>query len=206
MKVTKYNHSCLLIEDTERNTLIDPGKYSENVLIPERLPKLDYLIITHDHMDHFSMPLVKKIATLFPNINIITTTSIVEQLINEHVEATTEGDEYITVQEVPHERNWGITPPKNILVTVGGLITHPGDSHTFDTTTDVLALPITAPWGSTTAAVDLAQKLKPNVIIPIHDYMLKDDSRKTLYEWLEAFLQPQGIKLMKVESGQPFEV
>lgn len=206
MKVTKYNHSCLLIEDVEKNTLIDPGNFSENVLIPEQLPKLDYLLITHEHIDHFSMPLVKKIAAIFPNITIITTTPIVEQLMNEHVTATTEGDEYITVATVPHERNWGINPPKNILVTIGGLITHPGDSHTFDTTTDVLALPITAPWGSTTAAVDLAQKLKPKTIIPIHDYMLKDESRRMLYTWLEAFLQPQGIELKKIETGQPFEV
>ncbi|HET9947012.1 MAG TPA: MBL fold metallo-hydrolase [Patescibacteria group bacterium] len=206
MKITKFNHSCLLVQDSGKNTLIDPGNYSEGTLIVEKLPPLEYLLITHEHMDHFSLPLVEKIVWHNPQIKIITTSSVVSQLANKNLTATDKGDDYISVEKVPHEKVWGGNPGQNIMVTVGGKLTHPGDSHSFSNSSDILALPITAPWGSTTAAVELAIKLKPKVVIPIHDYMLKDESRRTVYEWIAGYLESQGIDFKKIESKETIEV
>ena len=206
MKITKYNHSCLLIEDNGKTTIIDPGNYSEDVLNVDSLAKVDYLLITHAHMDHFSMPLVKEIVAKFPNVKIITTPEIVEQLTKENIKATTTGDTYITVASVPHEKVWAAPAAQNIMVTVGGRLSHPGDSHTFSTNAEILALPITGPWGSTTRAVEIAEQLKPKTIIPIHDFMLKDDSRRGVYGWIKAYLTPKGIDFKAVETGTPTEV
>lgn len=206
MRITKYNHACLLVEDNGNNTLIDPGAFSEDVLDVNKLPKIDYLLITHEHMDHLSIPLVKQIVATFPDVKIVTTPEIVQQLAKENIQATDTGDDYIKVESVPHERNWGFPPPQNILVTLGEKLAHPGDSHTFSTHAEILALPITAPWGSTTAAVDVALKLKPKVIIPIHDFMLKDESRRLLYSWVKPFLQDKGIDFKAIETAEPVEI
>ena len=58
MKITKFVHSCILVETPERVGLFDPGVFSERAFNPETLQKLDDIIITHKHQDHllFSIP------------------------------------------------------------------------------------------------------------------------------------------------------
>lgn len=208
MKITKYNHSCLLVEDTDNqlNTLIDPGNYSADVLDVEKLPKLNYLLITHTHHDHCYLPFIKQVLAKNPDVTIITTSEVVEQLAKENITATNTGDGYITVEPVPHEKVWAAIQAQNIMVTVGGRLAHPGDSHTFSTNAEILALPVAAPWGSTTKAVEIAEQLHPKVIIPIHDFMLKDDNRQGIYGWIKAYLSPKGIDFRAVETGSPIEV
>jgi len=206
MKITKYNHACLLVEDNGTNTLIDPGNYSEEVMDVESLPNLNYIAITHAHQDHFYLPLVKKLVTKFPDVKIIATPEIVEQLAKENIQATSEGDDYISVTPVPHEKVWAAPQAQNIMVTVGGRLAHPGDSHTFTTNAEILALPFAAPWGSTTRAVEIVEELKPKVVIPIHDFMLKDASRQGMYGWVQSYLEPKGIDFKKIESAEPVEV
>lgn len=206
MKITKYNHSCLLIEDQGKVILIDPGNYSAPIFPLNELKQLDYILITHQHQDHFDMEFVKKLVAKFPDVKIITTNAIVEQLRNDGITATTEGDETVQVTPVPHEKVWAAPMGENIMVTVFGRLAHPGDSHTFTTDAEILALPVAAPWGSTTTAVELAEKLHPKVIIPIHDYMLKDESRKMTYQWIAGYLQSKGIDFKQIESGQEVEI
>ncbi len=208
MNITKFHHSCLLVEDQGKVVLIDPGNYTEQeqALNISKLNQLDYLLITHEHMDHFSLPLVKHLVKKFPDVKIITTKSIVDQLAKENIAASTEGDGNIKVEVVPHEKVWAAPMCENIMVTVFGKLAHPGDSHTFTTSADILALPIAAPWGSTTDAVMLAEKLHPKVIIPIHDYMLKDNSRRMMYQWIKGYLGSKGIDLKDIESGQEVEI
>lgn len=206
MKITKYNHSCLLIEENGKVVVIDPGSYSETIF-PTDLSQLDYMLVTHDHMDHFSMPLVSQLVKKFPDVKIISTASVVEQLEKEGITATTEGDEIVKVEMVPHEKMWGM--PKmsdNIMVTVFGRLAHPGDSHTFTTDAEILALPVAAPWGSTAKAVEIAEEMHPKVVIPIHDFMIKDDSRRMSYQWIAGYLKSKGIDFKAIESGEAVEV
>lgn len=206
MKITKYNHACLLVEDKGKVALIDPGNYSEGILPVEKLTQLDYILITHEHEDHFYMPLIKQLVAKFLNVKIIGTQPVVEELQKEGIAATTEGDENITVEKVPHEKVWGFPIRDNIMVTVFGKLAHPGDSHTFKTNAEVLALPVAAPWGSTARAVEIAEELKPKIVIPIHDAMLKDESRKGTYKWIASHLKTKGIDFKEIENGETVEV
>ena len=206
MRITKYNHACLLVEDSSKNTLIDPGNYSEEVIDVEKLPKLDYILITHAHQDHFYLPLVKQLLEKFPDVKIITTEDVVKELKKENITPSTKGDNYVTVQSVPHEKVWAAPQAQNIMVTLGGRLSHPGDSHTFATSAEILAIPFAAPWGSTSKAVEIAEELHPKVVIPIHDFMLKDISRQGMYQWADAYLRPKGIDFKKIETAEPVEV
>lgn len=206
MKITKYNHSCLLIEENNKVIVIDPGSYSESIF-PTDLPQLDYILITHEHIDHFFLPLVSQLVKKFPIVKIISTASVVEQLKQKGITATTEGDEYVKVDTVPHEKMWGVDRMSdNIMVTVFGRLAHPGDSHTFTTDAEILALPVVAPWGSTARAVEIAEALHPKVVIPIHDFMIKDDSRRMSYQWIARYLQTKGIDFKAIENGETVEI
>jgi L-ascorbate metabolism protein UlaG (beta-lactamase superfamily) len=61
MKVTKFVHSCLFVETNERNILFDPGMMSVGVLDLNKIKKLDDVVITHEHFDHFSLECIKRI-------------------------------------------------------------------------------------------------------------------------------------------------
>jgi len=204
VKITKLGHACLLLETPERTALFDPGIYSTVDL--NTLPKLDDIIITHVHSDHFNLDLVEQLAVLYPQARITATPEIIEQLRDKNVAATGVSSDGIQLFLAPHEGHEPfLAPPQNIGVHYLGTLTHPGDSHTFIATKPVLALPVQAPWGSTQKAVDLALELKPKYIVPIHDWHWRDEARTGLYDRLEQTFAAQGITFIKAVNGQPFE-
>ena len=70
----------------------------------------------------------------------------------------------------------------------------------------VLALPIVAPWGSTRRAVELALELKPQYVLPVHDWFLSPEAREWTYEVITQALAEAGIILIKPENSAAIEV
>ncbi len=208
MTVTKFLHSCLLVEDGERTFLFDPGNFTDEagVLNLKKIQNIDYLLITHEHADHMSPSLIKKILDKFPDAKIITNDSARAVLEKEGILVTTETPDFIKTEIIPHEKIFGAGVPKNIKITINSLLTHPGDSFEFNETTKILSLPLQAPWGDVTQAAELAVKLKPEIILPIHDWHWKDEVRVSIYKRLEDFFSKQGIKFIPLETGVPVEV
>ena len=67
MKITKFDHAFLLVEESSQQLVIDPGSYS-----PE-LPKLENvvgIVLTHLHDDHSYLPHIKAIQSQFPQVKI----------------------------------------------------------------------------------------------------------------------------------------
>jgi L-ascorbate metabolism protein UlaG (beta-lactamase superfamily) len=208
MKLSKHLHACLLVEEQDKTFLIDPGvfTYQEKALDISQLETLDYILITHEHPDHMFLPFIKEIIAKFPEVKIITNESIVKILEKETIKATSIGDEIVTIQTEPHEKLWDSEPPENVLFTIFDKLASPGDSHHFETKAEILALPTIAPWGSTIDAVNLALKLKPKVIIPIHDWMYKDNVRQMMNQRLSEFFKTKGIDFKALETGEVVEV
>jgi hypothetical protein len=118
----------------------------------------------------------------------------------------TEGDNNISMREVPHEKIFGSEPPANTLFEVFGKLTHPGDSFHFSLKTPILAMPIQAPWGSYFEAVTKIEELKPKVVLPIHDWHWRDEAREGFYARLEKHLASKGMKFVPLETGVSVEV
>ncbi|HEX7745972.1 MAG TPA: MBL fold metallo-hydrolase [Micromonosporaceae bacterium] len=51
MRLTKYTHSCIRIEQDGRVLVIDPGIWSE----PRALAGADAVLVTHEHVDHIDV-------------------------------------------------------------------------------------------------------------------------------------------------------
>src|SRR3989338_4899247 len=66
MRITKFGHSCLFIEEGEARILIDPGSYvfKDVALKPEDLPQCNVLLLTHEHPDHTDPAALKTIYEL----------------------------------------------------------------------------------------------------------------------------------------------
>lgn len=209
MKISKHLHSCLLVEDEGRTILVDPGNYSyeAKALDINQLNRLDAIVITHEHQDHMYIPWIKEILQKFPNTPIFTTESAKKLLEQEGIKnVNTKGNDFISLEPVPHERIWMGPACENVLATLFEKFVTPGDSHTFQTSIEVLALPVQAPWGSTTRAVELALELKPKVIVPIHDWHWKDEVRKGIYQRLKEYFAQYGIDFKPVETAEVIEV
>ena len=93
--------------------------------------------------------------------------------------------------------------PDQIGVHYLAMLTHPGDSHSFSETKAILALPVTAPWGATTTAVKLALELKPQYVLPIHDWHWRPEARDQMYSALEQAFAQHGITFVKLVTGEP---
>jgi L-ascorbate metabolism protein UlaG (beta-lactamase superfamily) len=208
MKLTKYLHSCLLVEEQGKTILIDPGQftYDSKVFDITKLPSLDFILITHEHADHMSIQFIKELLSKFPNVEIITTESAVTKLQEEQIEASSEGNEYIAIESIPHEDIVFAVPPENVQFTLFGKLTDPGDSYHVKKTAHILALPIQAPWGSFADALKLAESLSPKYIIPIHDWHWKDEVRKQLYGVAKDYLQQSDIEFKGIETGESIEI
>lgn len=208
MKISKHVHSCLLVENGDTTILVDPGNYSatEHAIHIETLQRLDSIVITHEHPDHMDIPTIKQLVAKFPAVTIFSNASVKDILENEKIAVQTTGNDFIQLTPVPHEKIWFGSQVPNVMATLFGRFTTPGDSHSFKVQTEILALPVQAPWGSTTNAVELALQLKPKVIIPIHDWHWKDEARQGMYQRLQEYFAQFGIDFKKVETGEIIEV
>jgi L-ascorbate metabolism protein UlaG (beta-lactamase superfamily) len=209
MKITKFVHSCLLVEmpkPVNRTALFDPGVMSEKALKVDKLSYLDDIIITHVHADHFSVPLVKKLVAKFPGVRITTTPEVAIRLEAEAIPAKvlagpSEGIELFNSSH-EHLEPWGQTP-QQIGVHYLNLLTDPGDSHEFSASKAILAMPMTAPWGSMVKAINVAISLKPKYIVPIHDWHWRDEAREQLYASAADVFEQKGITFLNLKIGEP---
>ena len=60
--------------------------------------------------------------------------------------------------------------------------------------------------GVVSYAVQLATQLKPQVIVPIHDWMWNDTWKKDMYDRLEMYFKNIGITFLKMTDGTPVEI
>ena len=207
MKITKYVHSCLLVETDERVGIFDPGNYSYNsgLLDISSLPRLDDILITHEHEDHFYLPFVKELVATFPDVLIHTNDSIKKILEANNIHNYITANDIATVSyfRAPHESMAPLlsTMCENVGIHYLNSISHPGDSHHFNETKAILALPIAAPWGTLAMAAEVGTQLKPKYIIPIHDFQLSETARNGTYQRLEGYFKQLGITFLSPVDG-----
>lgn len=207
MKITKFEQSCLLVEmpaPINRTALFDPGMMSKDSLKVDDLKFLDDIIVTHGHGDHFSLDIIKQLVTKFPLVRITATPEVVIELKKNGISAGSDPSNGISFFDSPHA---SVQPlfesPQQFGVHYLDLLSHPGDSHSFAETKQILALPVTAPWGSTIKAINLALELKPKYILPIHDWHWREEARTQMYGAMEQVFDKNGIKFIKLQTGEP---
>jgi L-ascorbate metabolism protein UlaG (beta-lactamase superfamily) len=135
MKITKYVHSCLLVETPERVALFDPGMMSQAAIPIDQLDQLDDIIITHAHPDHISLEIVKELVGKFPGVMITAPSEVVAMLGREGITASDMESPGIEFFDSPHENMSPLgEPPSQNGVHYLDILSHPGDSHSFHET------------------------------------------------------------------------
>ena len=204
MKISKYIHSCILLEEGDEKLLIDPGLFSfvEEKVKPEDFAGIGTILITHEHVDHFYPEALKIILKNNPKAEILANTNISSALEKEGIGAMKfESGELergkFLIQAISAEH--GIIPaaiPPNSAFLINEEFLHPGDSldsRLLELKVKTLALPISAPWLRLVDALAFAKALKPQELIPIHDGFVKDFFRERMYAMCENSLKESNI-------------
>jgi len=87
-----------------------------------------------------------------------------------------------------------------------GVFTTPGDSHSFNESMKVLAMPFIAPWGRTGDAIDKVIELKPEYVLPIHDWHYTQEAKDWLNGMLEESFKGHNVQVLSPKNGIIHEI
>jgi L-ascorbate metabolism protein UlaG (beta-lactamase superfamily) len=214
MRITKYGHCCLLVEEKGIRILLDPGSLTAGKQPTERI---DVLLITHEHTDHLHVPSVQAVAQDSPGVKIYTIPSVGAFLrkegipfsLLEHggqaehggVRIEAFGEKHAVMHpDIPVSDNTGFFVAERLFYP-GDAFTDPGKRP------EILALPVAGPWMKLSEAVDYARKLKPDVSFPVHDGVVTEAMRDILSVMMPArLLQEHGIRHIGLKEGESTEL
>lgn len=214
MKITKYAHSCLLIEVDGVRILTDLGSWNNEV--PE-VSDLNAILITHEHADHFDIEKLKVLLSKNKQAKLITHAAVGAKLQEAGIEyVPIESGERVGVDGVSiescgteHAVIYGSTSPcRNTGYLIADRFYIPGDAlhDTPPKQIEVLALPTGGPWMKVSEAIDYAKSLNPKVVIPIHDAMYTEEVRRlSIPRWIGAPIEAAGIKFVNMGNSSSEE-
>ncbi|WP_329584212.1 MBL fold metallo-hydrolase [Kitasatospora sp. NBC_01250] len=183
MRLTKFGHACVRIEQDGSTLVIDPGAFTE----PEAVQGADALLITHEHFDHFTEDQVRAALAANPGLQIWTNRAVADQLagLGAAVHAVGAGDAFdVGGIDVSVHGEWhAVIHPDlprvgNIGFLLGGRVFHPGDALTVpEQPVQTLLLPMAGPWNKIGELIDYVREVKPAQALGIHDGVLNDIGR-----------------------------
>lgn len=180
MELTKHGHACVVLSDSDRRLVIDPGAFTE----PTALDGASAVLITHEHPDHFVPHRIRAALEADPALEVWTNRSVAAQLegLGTRVHAVGNGDAVtaagfeVTVHgELHAEMHPDLPRIPNIGFLVNGLVFHPGDALTVpDEPVAVLLVPMHAPWSRTADLIDYVRAVHADQAFGVHDGLLND--------------------------------
>lgn len=210
MKITKFGHACLLVEEGEARILIDPGIYSTNQNLQKNVQAV---LITHEHQDHLHIESLRTILKKNSGIEILTNRGagailekegigfrIVENsgryVVNGVVIEGSGKEHAIVHSSIPTVHNTGYVIAEHFF--------YPGDAfRKTKASIEILALPVAGSWLKLSEAIDYALEVKPKICFPVHDGTLK--SPEAVHRIAGEVLGAAGIKFIVSELGKSYE-
>ena len=213
MRLTKFGHSCLLVEERGARLLLDPGTLSAGF---EGLAGLTAILYTHQHNDHLDQARVRPLLDGNPGVRVLCDEGSAELLgaSGADLEVLHDGDELdvggVAVRAAG--RDHAVIHPDipvipNVGYLVGGRLFHPGDSFTLPgQAVDVLAVPAGAPWLRLAEAIDYIREVAPSVAVPIHEQLLSEGGVGLHYRQLDALGARDAVTFRVIDDGQPVDL
>jgi L-ascorbate metabolism protein UlaG (beta-lactamase superfamily) len=215
MKLIHFGHAALLVETNANKILFDPGVFGDGWKESENLTAI---VITHAHADHLDAEGIAELRSAQPELRILAQEEAVEslKLLGVVAETFAPGDEVmlgsdhlraVGGQHARIHEDLGTSGNVGIVLESNGTrFFHPGDDlSAVPEGIDILALPLSAPWGSLKDTVEFLRAISPSRVIPIHDALLSELGRKIFLARIGA-LAPRGAEFVPTAIGVPFTV
>ena len=200
--VQRLADSCVLLTSDSGTTLFDPGVFAYDAVDLDSIGDVQRLLITHEHGDHVHPDFVKWLVERSGDLTVHANANVARLLEPHGIEVSDDNPAGVTSEDVTHEVLPNGSAPPNRSFTVDGEFTHPGASHEPTRTAEVLALPLLAPWGSMTAALQFARRLAPRAVVPIHDFFMNERGGAFLFNMAKNVLAEDGIEFVSLGWGE----
>ena len=212
MRLTKLEHSALVIEDSGDRLYIDPGKFTMPITESSGAVAI---VITHQHDDHWTPEQLRRIAGANPRVRIFGPAGVAAAASEFPVETVVAGDE---VEVGPFRlrffggRHAQIHPSIPIIDNVGVLVNdalyYAGDSFAVPEGVDVqvLAAPAAAPWMKISEAMDYVQAIAPRRAFPAHEMLLSQAGKALSNTRLAWAVEQGGGEFLPLEPGDTIDV
>lgn len=211
MKLTKFDHSCVVLEKNGQKLVFDP------VELGTTLPAFDNVvavIITHKHGDHLQPEIVSAILDRNPEAEILTVADAVVEF--DHATVVKDGDSInlggFDLRFFGGDHGAivpGEVPCDNIGVVVDEMIVNPGDS--FDIPADIaqpalLLVASAAPWCKMAESMDYIRAMQAKMVVPVHNALLSEFGNGVYNGWLRRACEGVGGEFAPLDSGEEVEL
>lgn len=211
MKITKYEHACLAVEENDKTLIIDPGIFSSS--LPD-LYNVVVVVITHMHQDHFDPDTIKKIAQNNSGLKLFTVNEVAQKIPELNPTVVDKGDEHEAgpfklefFGGMHAEIHRSFPRAQNLGVLVNDKLYYPGDSFSLiKKDVEILALPASAPWLKIGQAMDFVAEIKPKKAFPTHNALLSEEGAAIHDRILGETSQKAGVEYQPLFPGQTISV
>lgn len=211
MRITKFEHACMVVEKDEARLVIDPGNFTAPLA---DLSDIVAVVITHEHGDHWDAGHLDRILEANPGIPLFGPAGVADAADAYPIEVVSPGDE---VDAAPFElRFYGgrhavihesIPVVDNVGVLVDGVFAYSGDSYSVPPVpVNVLAVPTGAPWLKIGEAMDYVDAVKPQRAFGVHDLTLSAVGLNMAHARLGNVTRRAGGEYFELEPGESIEV
>lgn len=213
MKLTKYGHACIVLEEQGQKLVIDPGG-----LTPEMgdVGNVAGVVVTHNHFDHLNAEHLQAIAQASPQAHFFGSQEVAGDVQTPQIQAAEAGQ---TVAVGPFQlRFYGdmhalIHPDigphiHNVAVLVNDTFYYAGDSFTLPDGAPVktLAAPAHAPWLKEAETIDYIAAVKPQVCIPTHNGLLSEVGQQVVNNILRGVCEKIHAEYQPLQPSESIEI
>jgi len=206
--IRRLADSCVTVTTDQGTTLIDPGffTFDSGEVDLDTIGDVQRVLITHEHGDHVKPEFVAWLLDRSPDLTVHANDAVAGLLSGHDIEVVVDDPEGVRSEDCAH----GILPNgstvPNRAFTVDGVLTHPGDSHEPTSSGPVLALPLIVPWASMRGSMEFAMRVRPQQVVPIHDFYLSELGRNFLYGMADGVLGGADIEFIGLNWGDSANV
>jgi L-ascorbate metabolism protein UlaG (beta-lactamase superfamily) len=213
MKLTKYTHACLVLEEQEQKLVIDPGSWTPDF---GPLEGIVAVVVTHNHLDHFNMDNLTRIKQANPGVKLFGAAEVAQDASALGMNIVTGGQGikvgafnlqfFGDMHAVIHSSFPPV--PHNIGVLVNNNLYYPGDSLTIpaDVAIQVLATPVSAPWLKMGEVVDFVTAVKPQRCFATHNAILSEQGQTIADNQMSAVCQQIGAEYLRLKTSQTITI
>ena len=213
MRLTKYTHSCIRLDDGDRALVIDPGVFAES---DEALDGAEGVLITHEHADHIDPEALAAAAEGNARLRVWCPGSVRGQLdpLGDRVTVVAAGEEFVAngfaVRAFGGQHaliHADLPVVANLAYLVDGVVYHPGDSFSVpEVAVDTLLVPVHAPWSKVGEVLDFLISVRAPRVHQIHDGLLNERGIGVVESHVNRVTQHYGSRFTHLDSGESVQL